>query len=145
MPILSHPAFGPRAALVYITVGSIIDIVVACWYFFMVDKDRPFEENRVTYFILTTLFLIGFTLLLIGLLLGRIGQSARRAELPPPEALPAEAAVQQHAAVAPVPVATTLGAAAPMAPGAVAAPMAPAAPAAPAAFPPGYTGAGTVR
>lgn len=127
MPILSHPAFGPRAALAYITVGSLIDVIVACWYVFMVDKNLPFEENRVTYFVLTTLFLIGLTLLVIGLLLGRIGQSARRAELPPSEVVAAEAAVQQSTGLAP--------AAAP------AAPVAPPAPAAPA----GYTGATTVR
>lgn len=120
MPILSHPAFGPRAALVYITVGAILDIVVACYYVFMVDKSQPFEEHRITYFVLTTLFLIGLTLLTIGVLLGRIGQSARRAELPPPEAVNVEAAVQQQqAAVGVVP------------PGTVAAPVAPVAPAAP--------------
>jgi len=139
MPILSHPAFGPRAALAYITVGSILDIVVACWYFFMVDKNRPFDENRVTFFILTTLFLIGFTLLVIGLLLGRIGQSARRAELPPPEALPAEAAVQQHAAVIPAAVQPTLPVPAAPAVPAPAAPVAPVAPVAPAGYVPRVT------
>ena len=48
MPLLSHPAFGPRASLVYITVGSILDIIVTCWFIFMVDKSKSFEENRVT-------------------------------------------------------------------------------------------------
>jgi hypothetical protein len=134
MPILSHPAFGPRAALAYVTAGSLIDVVVTCWYIFMVDKSLPFEENRVTYFVLTTLFLVGLTLLVIGLTLGRIGQSARRAELPPPEVVGAEAAVQQNAAVAPVQVAG----AAPAAPAVAPAPAAPAAPA-------GYTGGVTVR
>jgi len=130
MPLLSHPAFGPRASLVYITIGSILDIIVVCWFIFMVDKSRAFEENRVTFFVLTTLFLIGLTLLVIGLMLGRIGQAARRSELPPPEAVAAEAVVQQNAAVLPVPVPT----AAPMTP---AAPVMPAAPTAPAAPPPG--------
>lgn len=120
MPILSHPAFGPRASLIYITVGALIDVFVACFYVFMVDKSRPIEELNSTYFWLTSLFLTGLTLLAIGLLLGRIGQSARRAELPPPEAVNAEAAVQQQqAAVGVVP------------PGAVAAPVAPIVPAAP--------------
>lgn len=126
MPLLSHPAFGPRAALAYITIGSLLDIVVACWYIFMVDKERPFEENRVVYFVLTTLFLIGLTLLVIGLMLGRIGQSARRAELPPPEALPAETAVQQNAAVVPA-------SGQPLAPVAGVAPAAPVAPTMPVA------------
>ncbi len=125
MPLLSHPAFGPRASLAYITIGAILDIVVVCWYFFMVDNSRPFEENRVTYFFLTTLFLIGLTLLVIGLSLGRIGQAARRAELPPPEAVAAEVAVQQNAPVVPVATQTV----APVAPVMPAAPMAPMAPA----------------
>ena len=124
MPLLSHPAFGPRASLVYITVGAILDIVVVCWYVFLVEKSRSFEENRVTYFVLTTLFLIGLTLLVIGLSLGRIGQAARRAELPPPEAVAAEVAVQQNAAVVPVPV-TAPPAAAPVMPAAPAAPAVP--------------------
>ncbi len=131
MPLLSHPAFGPRASLVYITIGAILDIIVVCWFIFMVDKSRPFEENRVTYFFLTTLFLIGLTLLVIGLMLGRIGQAARRSELPPTEAVAAEAAVQQNAAVVPVPVPTAA------VPPVAAAPVAPVAPAAPQASPPG--------
>ena len=125
MPLLSHPAFGPRASLVYITVGSILDIIVTCWFIFMVDKSKSFEENRVTFFFLTTLFLIGLTLLVIGLMLGRIGQAARRSELPPPEAVAPEVAVQQSAAVVPVPVEPA------------AAPVMPAAPTATAAVPPG--------
>ena len=120
MPILSHPAFGPRASLIYITIGALIDIFVACFYFFMVDKNRPVEEMNTTYFWLTSLFLTGLTLLAIGILLGRIGQSARRAELPPPEVVNAEAAVQQQQAVTGV-----------VPPGAVAAPVAPSVPAAP--------------
>lgn len=136
MPILSHPAFGPRASLIYITVGAITDIIVGCWWGFMVDNSKPFEENRVVYFILTTFGLIGLVLLVIGVLLGRIGQSARRAELPPPEALPAEAAVQQTAGAAGVPPAGYAG----VVPGAPVAPVAPAAPIMPGAVPSGTVG-----
>lgn len=129
MPILSHPAFGPRASLVYITLGTLIDVWVGVWYFFFV-RPNP-DASNVTYFWVVGLFLTGLTLLVIGALLGRIGQSARRAELPPPEALPAEAAVQQHAAVITPPVMT------PAAPGAAVAPAAPVQPAAMPAMPPG--------
>jgi len=125
MPLLSHPAFGPRAALAYITLGALTDIWVGVWYFFLVPKDG--SDVGMTYFWLTGFGLTGLTLLVIGLLLGRIGQSARRAELPPPEAVAAEAAVQQHAAVVPVsaqPIAPVM----PTAPAAPVAPMVPAAP-----------------
>jgi hypothetical protein len=133
MPILSHPAFGPRASLVYITLGSLIDIWVGVWYFVFARNDP--EMSAVTAFWLIGLFLTGLLLLVIGLLLGRIGQAARRAELPPPEALPAEAAVQQAAPV--VPGVAVPGVPAPGYPaGAVVpAPVAPVAPVAPAAPP----------
>ena len=118
MPILSHPAFGPRASLIYITVGALVDVFIGCYYFFMVDKTKSLEENHTTYFWLTSLFLTGVTLLVIGVLLGRIGQSARRAELPPAEVVGAEAAVQQNiaAAAVPTPVAAVPPGAAPPAP-----------------------------
>ncbi len=130
MPLLSHPAFGPRASLIYITLGALIDIWVAVWYFFLVPKDANADVG-MTYFWLTGFFLTGLTLLIIGLLLGRIGQAARRSELPPPEALPAETAVQQNAAIIPVsgqpiaPVAPVM----PAAPVASAAPIVPQVPA----------------
>lgn len=136
MPILSHPAFGPRAALAYITGGAILDIVVVCYYFFMVEEKGNVDKHHTLYFVLTSLFLIGLTLLAIGVLLGRIGQSARRAELPPPEAVNAEAAVQQ-AQAANMPVVAPPVGAAPMAPVAPAAGVAPVAPHVQVTAPPG--------
>lgn len=128
MPILSHPAFGPRAALVYITVGALLDVWVAVWYFaFARNGNEPLSST--TQFWLLGLFLTGLTLLVIGLLLGQIGRAARKAELPPPEALAAEARIQQSA------VANPNGAAA-VAPVVPTAPGVPAVAAAPTALPP---------
>ncbi len=112
MPILSHPAFGPRASLIYITVGTLLDVWVAVWYFaFARTGSEPLSST--TQFWLLGLFLTGLTLLVIGLLLGQIGRAARKAELPPTEALAAEARIQQTAAANPAAVVPT----APVAPG----------------------------
>lgn len=106
MPILSHPAFGPKAALVYVTLGCLLDVWVAVWYFaFGRNEDEPLSS--VTQFWLLGLFLTGLTFLVIGLLLGRIGRAARQAELPPSEAMPAEANIQKTAAANPNGVAVT--------------------------------------
>lgn len=135
MPLLSRPGFGPKAALIYVTVGSLIDVWVAVWYFTMV-RGAEAETPRTTWFWLTGLFLTGLSLLIIGLLLGRIGQSARRSEMPPSEVVRSEAVIQQNAGAAGVPGAgmpvAPPGTAVPVAPVQMA-PMAPAAPVAPAA------------
>ncbi len=111
MPILTQPAFGPKAALAYITVGALINVWSGVWY---MTRDAALTGSQQ--FWIVGLMLTGLTLVVIGLLLGHIGRAARRAELPPPEATRAEAAIQQTAAangvagavappVAPAPVA----------------------------------------
>jgi hypothetical protein len=93
MPILTRPEFGPRTALAYVTAGALIDVWSIVWYF-------THEENRttVTHFWVIGLVLTGLTLVTLGLLLGRLGQAARQAELPPAAALRAEAEIQKIAA-----------------------------------------------
>jgi hypothetical protein len=93
MPILTRPEFGPRTALAYITAGALIDVWTIVWYF-------THEEGRTTttHFWVIGLVLTGLTLIVLGLFLGRIGQSARQAELPPQAALRAEAEIQKIAA-----------------------------------------------
>lgn len=128
MPILTQPAFGPKVALAYVTVGALIDVWVGVWYF-----TREYELTRTQQFWVVGLALTGLTLIALGLLLGPLGRSARRAELPPVPETQAEAAIQANAAAnAAVPAVPMT--AAPVAP---AAPIAPAAPAAPVAAPPG--------
>jgi hypothetical protein len=97
MPLLSKPAFGPRTAIIYITIGSLIDVWTAVYYFSFARGDM----SRNTWFWLIGLFLTGLTLIVIGVLLGEIGRSARKAELPPPEVQNQEAAIQQTAAAVP--------------------------------------------
>lgn len=142
MAILSRPAFGPRTSLAYITAGTLMDVWTTVWYFaFIKGSDQPMSNN--TWFWVVGLFLTGITLIVIGALLGPIGQAARRAELPPSEALSAEARIQQTGAAHPNPVAAGAVGAAPMAPAAAGyypQPVAPGpvpAPAAPAAPPAG--------
>jgi hypothetical protein len=103
MPLLSNPAFGPRTALVYITVGALLDIWTIVYYVWFAGDDQG-NVSRTTWFWLSGLFLTGLILMLIGFYLGRIGRAARKAELPPREATAAEANIQQTAATVPQPM-----------------------------------------
>jgi hypothetical protein len=123
MPMLSHPAFGPRTALAYVTGGTLMCVWTTVWY-----CTREYDLTRSQWFWVAGLFLSGLTFVFLGLLLGPLGRAARQAELPPAEATAAEAAIQQTTAanqpavMAPVP-------GAPMAhPGTPAVPTAPVAP-----------------
>jgi hypothetical protein len=102
MGMLSKPAFGPRVALIYVTAGSLLDVWTAVWYFYQV-RGNPTVSNNA-YFWLTGLFLTGLTLIFLGLILGPLGQYARKAELPPPGAEHREQAIQQTAAATPNPM-----------------------------------------
>lgn len=115
MSVLSHPAFGPRASLIYITLGVLMDVWTAVWYFAFVRGQSGVEGTQpisnMVWFWLVGLFLTGLTLVIIGLLLGQIGQAARRAEMPPSDVINAEARIQQTAAANPQPAIVTPGAA----------------------------------
>ena len=39
MPILTQPAFGPRTSLAYITVGTLMDVWTAVWYFTLIRPE----------------------------------------------------------------------------------------------------------
>jgi hypothetical protein len=95
MALLSKPAFGPRVALVYVTVGALIDVWTAVCYFTCV---RNHEASERTWFWVTGLFLTGITLAILGLVLGLLGRAARKAELPPAEVTRAEAQDKHTAA-----------------------------------------------
>jgi hypothetical protein len=85
---------------VYITVGALLDAWTAVWYFWFA-RDQEGFISRNTWFWLSGLFLTGIILMLIGFYLGRIGRAARKAEMPPSEAVRAEAQIQQTAAAVP--------------------------------------------
>jgi hypothetical protein len=97
MAILSKPSSAARMALMYITLGSLILVWSAIWYWWLMDTSY---EGTVYRYVCTGLLLTGGVLLFIGLALGRIGRAARRAELPPAEVTPAAAQIDQTAAQA---------------------------------------------
>lgn len=122
MPMLSHPSFGPRTALTYVTGGTLLSIWTALWYFLMIEG----EPTHTTYFWLAGFFLTGLTFVFLGLFLGPLGRAARASELPPQAAINAEAAIQQTAAANPPAVAhTAVPGAMPANPATPAAPVAP--------------------
>jgi hypothetical protein len=102
MPILTQPAFGPRTALIYVTVGALIDVWTLVWYF---TRERALTGTEQFWVI--GLILTGLTFVVLGLFLGQLGRAARRAEMPPVEAAQAEADIQKTAAANPPAVAAT--------------------------------------
>jgi hypothetical protein len=113
MPMLSHPAFGPRTALAYVTGGTLLCVWTAVWYY-----TREYELTRSQWFWVAGFFLSGMTFVILGVILGPLGRAARQAELPPVEATTAEAAIQQAAAANPPAVMTAPQAGVPGVPGA---------------------------
>ena len=102
MAILSNPAFGPRTAIGYITGGLLLVVWTVVYYFAFVRPEGAI--SNMTWFWLIGLAMTGVVLILLGAFLGPIGRMARQSELPPAEAIQAEAAIQQTAAAHPAPV-----------------------------------------
>jgi len=105
MSMLSNPAFGPRLAVAYVTIGALIDVWTGVWYYAFSHPSAPgggLPANQ--WFWVTGFFLTGLTLMIIGLLIGPLGQYARKSEMPPPEAAQSEAQIQATAAATPHPV-----------------------------------------
>ena len=122
MPILSQPSFGPKLAIGFITGGALLDVWVLVWRYTIAPETLT-PSMRFWYY---GLLLTGVTFMVIGALIGSIGRSARKAELPPDdETVRAEARVQERAAAnaagaspaAPPPAAAPPAAPAPPAPG----------------------------
>jgi hypothetical protein len=130
MPILTHPSFGPKMSLKYITVGSLAALWATVWLFTMAP---PWAEMPpYMKFLIIGSISTGAILTLIGLFLGPIGQAARRAELPPADAVNKEVAIQHTAAAVPDPLMAAAAVPAGLAAPANAGVPSPAAPAAPA-------------
>ena len=70
----------PATSLAYITIGAIMAVLAGTSYFF-------FDGNAVVGYIRTSFFALGIVLIIIGFTVGRIGRAARKAEVPPPEAM----------------------------------------------------------
>jgi len=106
MAILSKPSAAPHISLTFITTGVVMAIPSAVWY-------AMFHPQNFGEFASVSLFLMGLAFLLIGFSVGYIGRSARKAELPPTEAMGAVTRQDQTVAdrgvfppAAPVPVAS---------------------------------------
>jgi hypothetical protein len=122
MPLLSNPSFAAKTSLTYITAGALIDVWAGVWYSYLRRQGAEAVDSSHWY-ICWGLLLTGAVLVLIGILVGRIGRSARHAELPPPEVTRTMATADQSAAArgvtAPPPNPPAQAAAAPPPPGGV--------------------------
>ena len=90
MPIMTKPSSAPSTALCYITIGAIMAVLAGTSYFFYDDPGHRFIG-----YIRTSFLILGIVLLVIGFAVGEISRSARKSELPPPEATPAVARESQ--------------------------------------------------
>ena|SRR6478672_5696671 len=101
MWLVNQTSTAARTALIYITVGALTVIWTGMWYVYLFNNP---PETQTAYYWCTGFLMSGLTLVLIGLGLGRIGRSARSAELPPKEVPLTVANLQPNAAMAPTPV-----------------------------------------
>jgi hypothetical protein len=95
MSILSKPSSAARTAVIYITIGALTIVWSGIWYAYL--HHAPPKDDYTWYWCYGFL-LTGLALLIIGLAIGRIGRSARHAELPPEEVTPAVSKAEQNAA-----------------------------------------------
>jgi hypothetical protein len=96
--ILSKPSTTALAAVIYVTVGALIDVWSGIWYSYL--RHAP-PDNDFTWYWCYGFLLTGAVLFVIGLMIGRIGRSARHAELPPEEVTPAVTETDQIVAANP--------------------------------------------
>jgi hypothetical protein len=76
---LRQPSHSARWSLIYITAGTLITIWGLVWCFFLVRNgaSSPWESYICAGFLLS-----GIALIIIGVLVGRIGQEAKHADTP---------------------------------------------------------------
>lgn len=100
MSMLTQPSFAPKASIILILAGTLMDVWALVWRYTLAGTElTPLQRFWFLGFVFT-----GLTLFVVGILLGRIGQAARKSELPPESAAAAEASIQQTAAAHPNPV-----------------------------------------
>ena len=87
----SNQTQSARMAIVYITLGALIDVWTALYYFLIYEKNTA-GGNDSKLFWIAGFFFSGLTLLIIGVLVGRIGRAAGQAEVAPTSAAPLPAA-----------------------------------------------------
>ena len=98
----SNQTQSARMSVIYITAGALIDVWTAVYYFLILRPDanrNPDGGSDSSMFWVVGFFLTGLALLIIGLLVGRIGQAAGKAEVAPATTTP----VNADGAVVPAP------------------------------------------
>lgn len=107
----SNQTQSARMSIVYITAGTLIDVWTGVYYFLIHRPEatrNPDAGHDSSLFWLAGFFLTGLSLLVIGVLVGRIGQAAGKAEVAPTAAVPvadhASSIPQAPVAVASAPV-----------------------------------------
>lgn len=83
-PNLSKPSSAAPTSLFYITVGALLTVWSGIWFFYL---SRNESNHQFVYYLCTGFLVTGLVLLTIGMLIGPLGRNARKAELPPPEAM----------------------------------------------------------
>jgi hypothetical protein len=101
---LRQPSKSTGISIFYITVGILAAIWAAVWYFFLRNREQPASDWN--YYLCAGLFFSGIALLLIGLLVGRIGQQARQADNPVGQVTAAAVTPEGTAPAATAPAAT---------------------------------------
>jgi hypothetical protein len=95
---VSKPSSLTHSTLLYVTVGALIVVWSGVWYFYLLHH-APTHASQ--WYGCYGLLLTGFVLVVIGLLVGPIGRSAREAELPPEEVTPTAVRAEQELASRP--------------------------------------------
>ncbi|HZU36768.1 MAG TPA: hypothetical protein VFA18_12695 [Gemmataceae bacterium] len=103
MWLFGQASSAARAALIYITVGALTIIWTAVWFVYL--RNHPPETSTVYYFC-GGLLATGVVLVIIGFGVGRIGRTARHADMPAEIAPPVAVAPTAAAAVTTTPVVT---------------------------------------
>ncbi len=83
-PILSKPSSAAPTSLFYITVGALMTVWSGIWFFYL---SRNESDHKFVHYLCTGFLVTGLVLLAIGMLIGPMGRHARKAELPPTEAM----------------------------------------------------------
>ncbi len=95
MSLMSKPSVEAKISLWFITGGMLMTVWTAIWYVYL--RNHP-PQGSAAYYFCAGSFLSGLVLVTIGIAVGHIGRTARRAELPPTEVTKAVVDVNQEAA-----------------------------------------------
>ena len=113
MWLFNQPSSSARAALVYITLGALTVVWTCVWFLYLYNHP---PESAAVYYWCGGLLVSGATVIGIGLGIGQIGHSARRADLPPQQVVSATPPETPADAVAVPPPASTVVVAPPAVP-----------------------------